>query len=299
LHPAQIPFAVPVESSGDPAELGQEGVPPLDGAPDAPDARPAGLAAGRGQPAEPGLPCPVPARPVPVPAVAADAGPVAGVGGRVRPVRRGRVDDPRVEHVLRPDAVVRVRAGDRRGQDDAVPIGRSVHGGAALAAIDGAGAGGGAPFSDGVFAPSIRTWSQFTPRSASDRSADRRHASRKASAARHTARRRRMVRPDGQQGGTYSQPMPVTRTYSRPCRQAWLRAGGRPSPSHATGGRTGSKADQTSSGRRRAIVCRRMAATPLDDLVVAVLSASSKSARHRLRAGYEPPSPLQFSGIPQ
>lgn len=71
-----------------------------------------------------------------------------------------------------------------------------------------------------------------------------------------------MVFPHGKHGGTYSHPMPVTRTYSRPCRQAWLDAGFRPSPHHTTGGRRGSNAARTDSGSRRAKDERRMTGTP-------------------------------------
>src|SRR5262249_61906715 len=66
-------------------------------------------------------------------------------------------------------------------------------------------------------------------------------------------------RPTGKRGGTYSPPMPVTGTYRRPCKQAWLLAGGRPSPAQTTGGRIGSKIAQTDSGNRRANDASRMA----------------------------------------
>src|SRR5262249_51319584 len=100
---------------------------------------------------------------------------------------------------------------------------------------------------------SRRTWSQLIPWSDSYRSASCRQAVRKASRSSHRFHRRWTVLYEGKPGGSISQGMPLTRTYSRAWKHSRLPLGGRPLPHQITGGRIDSKTVQISSGTPRAI----------------------------------------------
>ena len=177
-------------------------------------------------------------------------------------IRPRRLDHQRIEYVPRLLAVVGVSAGDHHPQGHAPAIRRQVYIGAGLAAIYRAGSGLLAPFFEGCLDPSRQIWSQLIPWRHSYRWAKIRQASWKTPRSSHSLKRFEQVLSEGNPLGIISQGIPVTRTYSTPCKQSRSLQGGRPFLTQTTFGNSGSNTSQISSGSFRAMSLSSIGSLP-------------------------------------
>src|ERR1035437_1959588 len=252
FHPSEVTPVASVEPSDDAAELRQERMPTLHSIANDPDAR-LGLSSARGSHAEALVLGPLPSGAVAVGPIGLDRRHVARVGMAYQTFGQRRPDYQCLEHIGRLLPVIGRRPGHGGAKRHSMLVGRQVNGRPALGSVHRRWTSSRPPFGALCLEPSNSTLSQLIPRNRSYFSANACHAVRKQSSSSHRLSRCWMVLPQGKQDGTISQPMPLTSTYSSPCRTLRLSQGGRPLPHQTTGGRTGSNVLQISSGS-----CREM-----------------------------------------